>query len=165
VAEGFVPFALYLRAVPKQPAPAKPQTTPPQQDEPAHEGDVERSVSGLAQDVALLRAAAAEAFERRAARLLRALADDVLARELELAAPACERLVQRALAELRELEPLGLRMAPSEADRFRGALPVAADATLAPGDAVVELRDGALESPLRFRLAAVLARALDEDGA
>ncbi len=110
-------------------------------------------------DLALLHLAAAEALERRAAALLEGLARDVLARELQLAPVDLHALVATALAAFRDEMPFAFAISPEDADRFEGPLPVRTDPSLRAGDLVVEVRDGALESPLRFRLATVVRRA------
>ncbi len=105
-----------------------------------------------------MRLAAREAFERNTARLLAALADDVLARELRLADCDLAALAARVLAAAGAAEPVVLVVGePGAAQLADIGLPIRCDAALGPGDLILEVRDGALESPLTFRLAGALA--------
>jgi hypothetical protein len=100
----------------------------------------------------LFRARLADAFDATAARLLRDLAADVLARELLLRPCDLGALVARALAGTP-----AARLRVAEADAAVAApLSVVVDAALAPGDAIVELAGGALDLRLGVRLANVL---------
>jgi flagellar biosynthesis/type III secretory pathway protein FliH len=115
--------------------------------------------AAIVQELALLRLAAGEAFERGTAQLLRAFAQDVLARELCSSPADVQALAARLLAGSAAYEPVELVLSPDDAARVRVPLPVRADPELAPGDLIVRVRDGALESHLTFRLTAALARA------
>ncbi len=106
----------------------------------------------IAQELALMRLAALEAFERASADLLRQLAHDVLARELAIAPADLCALAARALATFAELEPVAIVVAPSDACAFDTSLPVRCDATLDAGDLVIEVREGALESRFAARV-------------
>jgi hypothetical protein len=154
----FVPFAVLLRAGASGSSSAhEPDARPaasPRVPEPAAPDD-----GDFAGDLALLRAAAMEAFERASARLLRGLAEHVLARELALAPCDTDALVRRFLAEVAAYEPLALVLSPADAGRVRAPLPVRVDAALSAGDAIVEVRDGAFEWRLSFRLQSLLAAA------
>jgi len=166
--ERFVPFAVLLRpggatlpagsARPVAPATAAvaPATPPPAESTP------ERPLDALAGDLALVRAAAHEAFERASARLLRGLADEVLGRELALAPCDTAALVRRFLAELSAYEPLALAISAADAGRVRIPLPVRIEPNLRAGDAIVEVRDGTFESQLALRLESVVAAAWRE---
>lgn len=114
-------------------------------------------------ELALMRLAAREAFERAGRTLLALLASDVLGRELALAPVDVEALVARTLATFSDLEPVRLALSETDAARIdatrvAAALPVRADAALDAGDFVIEVRDGALESYRPLRVQAVLAR-------
>lgn len=123
-------------------------------------GDERADVVEAVRDARLFRARLADAFDAAAARLLRDLASDVLARELLLAPCDLTELVRRAA----ERAPVVcVRVAACDvacvagALRSRGAdVPVAEDSTLAAGDVVVELAGGALDARLGVRLATVL---------
>jgi len=113
-----------------------------------------------ATEFARLRVAVVEAYERSAASLLAALARDVLARELLLAPADLDALVASALASFAASEPVGLAVSASDATaRLRTSLPVRVDPALRPGDVILELKDGALESSLAFRLSSALVTA------
>ncbi|MEO7040121.1 MAG: hypothetical protein ABI186_08855 [Candidatus Elarobacter sp.] len=100
----------------------------------------------------LFRARLADAFDDAFGRLLRELATEVLARELRIApcdlVVLIERVAQRAPF-------VRLRVAAADAAHAYG-LPAVADPALDPGDAVLELADGALDLRLGVRLAGVL---------
>lgn len=110
---------------------------------------------GLAQtlrELRLFRARVLDAFDDAAARMLRELGSDVLARELRLA--PCD--LAAIVARIRMRVPaLRVRVASVDVPAFAD-IPVVADAALAPGDAVVEVAGGALDARLGVRLAAVL---------
>ena len=111
----------------------------------------------IAQDLALMRLAALEAFERAIADLLSRLAHDVLCRELAIAPVDVCALAARALATFAELEPVALVVAPCDADVFETPLAVRCDASLDAGDLVIEVGDGALESRFALRVRACVA--------
>lgn len=110
-------------------------------------------------DARLFRARLGDAFDDAAARLLRELASEVLARELRLAPCDLVELVRR----VRERAPVvRVRVAACDVARVAGAplardgVAVLDDSALAGGDAVVELAGGALDARLGVRLAMVL---------
>ena len=107
-------------------------------------------------ELALLRVAAADALRAAMRRALDAFAHDVLARELELAPADVAALAERALVSFAAYEPIGIVACPADAARIAAALPVRADAALAPGDVIVEVRDGAIESTFDLRRDAAL---------
>jgi flagellar biosynthesis/type III secretory pathway protein FliH len=112
-------------------------------------------------DARLFRARLADAFDEAAARLLRELASDVLARELRLAPCDLAELVRRAC----ERAPVvRVRVASCDVARVRAGAPrlrgeevqVVEDFALAGGDVVIEVAGGALDARLGVRLATVL---------
>ncbi|HEV2741173.1 MAG TPA: hypothetical protein VGU66_21620 [Candidatus Elarobacter sp.] len=118
------------------------------------DGDVAAAV----REARLFRARLADAFDDAAARLMRDLAADVLARELRLAPCDLTAIVQR----IAERAPV-VRVRVAACDVARGVrLPRGCDAAivedpaLARGDAIVELAGGALDARLGVRLALVL---------
>jgi hypothetical protein len=113
----------------------------------------------IVRELVLMRLAALEAYERARSRLLESLARDVLARELELAPADIAALAKRALEAFAEHEPLTLVLAPQDAGRVAAALPVRVDSALEPGDLVVEVRDGEIESRFLFRARGALEAA------
>jgi hypothetical protein len=116
----------------------------------------------IAQELALMRIAALESFERASSDLLGRLARDVLARELALAPVDLCALAARALAAFADHEPIALVVAPSDVAGFATTLPVRADTTLEPGDLIVEIRDGAFESRFALRVADTIATTASE---
>lgn len=131
-------------------------------DEPARGGGPPGpsgwAAAPVVEELARMRLAAREAFERGTVRLLAALADDVLARELRLADCDLAALAARVLAAAGAAEPVVLVVGESAAVQLAEVgLPVRRDAALGPGDLIVEVRDGSLESPFAFRLAGALA--------
>ena len=155
MAERFVPLAAFVRAAPSPVASAAPPVSQP----PASRGAVDYAQAGVVHELTLLTLAAREAFARAAARLLRELANDVLARELLLAPADVAALVGRAVAAFAEHAPVGIAVSGFDADRVRAPLPVRVDPRLGAGDLVVDVRDGAFESSFTFRLEDALERA------
>jgi flagellar assembly protein FliH len=113
------------------------------------EGDLVRSVC-------LFHARIREALEDAVDRLLLDVASEVLARELQLAPVAIERIVDAALQRYVSEAPVRVRVHPNDVQALNCGVPVVGDDSLAHGDAVVELRDGLLDATLGVRLDAVL---------
>jgi flagellar biosynthesis/type III secretory pathway protein FliH len=110
----------------------------------------------LSTRIALARLAAIEAYERAGRRLLEALAHDVLARELQLSRADLNELIRRALEAFAADEPVAIRVAPGDAKKLECAVPVRTDSALAPGDLILEVRDGVIDARLAVRLQAAL---------
>jgi hypothetical protein len=125
----------------------------------------------LARDVRIFRAQLADALDAECDRLMRELAYAVLGRELQLAPADLAAIVARILAEHPHAQALRVRVAPSDVHALdacaddatiTSSLPVVAfpaivaDASLAPGDAMVELSCGSIDARLGVRLAALL---------
>jgi len=113
----------------------------------------------LVHELALMRLAAMEAYERAVASLLRSLADEVLARELLLEPADVDALVRRVLATFAVRDPVELRVAAADAARVQAGTPVRVDPSLGRGDLTVVVRGGALESRFVQRFEDALARA------
>ncbi len=111
----------------------------------------------IVQELALMRLAALEAFERATADLLASLAQDVLARELAIAPADLGALAARALAQFAEHEPIAIVVAPGDAAAFETPLPVRVDASLDAGDLAIDVRDGHFESRFALRLREAVA--------
>lgn len=126
----------------------------------AVEGDADEA--DAIRDLALMRLAAREAYERLTVTLLETLARDVLARELALEPVAIDALVRAVLADAATNEPVAIAVARADVDRVRADIPVRVDDALAPGDLVVEVREGAFSSTFAFRLEGALARVADD---
>jgi hypothetical protein len=160
VDESFVPLATFVRGTSIAPPPRALDPLPSVANVVA-----DFAHADLAQELALMRLAAIEAFERSTTRLLRALAEDVLARELAIAPVDVAALVTRVLARYTEHEPVEIVVCPRDAERVRVPLPLRVDAELVSGDLVVVVRDGAFESHFAFRLDAALERIAQRGGA
>lgn len=106
----------------------------------------------------LFHARVEDLVERRSAQLLEEIAEIVLARELQLAPPAIEQIVRRALLRLAAEEPVRVRVnaADLEAAAYLG-IPAVADARLLRGDAILDVRDGEIDLSLTSRLQSVFA--------
>lgn len=164
--ERFIPLVAFVRGsnavagtVPEAAA-AAPEAMATGLPLPADPRDsAEFAYAPVVRELTLMRLAAHEAFERSKGSLLAALAEHVLGRELALAPAELKVLVARVLEASRELEPVSLALCAVDAERIRTPLRTRIDPSLRPGDFIVEVRDGALESPLRFRLRAALERA------
>jgi hypothetical protein len=157
----FTPFADLLRggAHEAAAAAAPARAAAPGGDAPAADLPV---AATLRQELARIRFAALDGFERAARRLLAELASEVLARELLLAPADTAALVRRLCAQFAAFEPLGLVLSPPDAERVRLGLPVRVDAALRPGDVILEVREGAFESHAAFRTEGAVARARSE---
>ena len=116
----------------------------------------------LARDVRLFRARLGDAFDAACDALLREFGYAVLGRELMLAPPDLAAIAARILAEHPEAKPLRLRVAPSDVAglaRCADVLPpIASDAELAPGDAILEFAGGQVDAHLGIRLAALFEK-------
>jgi flagellar biosynthesis/type III secretory pathway protein FliH len=152
VAEGFVSLAAQLRAagLPREHEIAAATAAPSATDSALERAPFE--CERIVEDLALLRLAALEAFERARGRMLEVLAREVLARELMLAPADLDALAARALHEFAESEPLALVVAPADAARVSSPLPVRIDPTLVAGDLVIAVRDGEIDARFALRL-------------
>jgi flagellar biosynthesis/type III secretory pathway protein FliH len=157
VAERFVSFTELFRSpepriadegVVREPVVTAASPEPPRIDD---------GFDALMRDVRLFRAHLIEALEDATASVVREIAASVLARELALAPADLERIVDSTLAEYLADEPLAIRVNPAEASKLteRG-IPIVADETLRPGDAVLQLRSGSVNRSLGVRLERVL---------
>lgn len=150
-AADFVSLADLLRAPRTDAADAAPAAVAaPRAD--AVELPASPEIADAVRDAKRFRARLADAFDDAAARLLRDLAGDVLARELRLAPCELSALVARAQARAPVVR---VRVAPEDGGRLPG-VPTVVDDALRAGDAIVELAGGALDARLGVRLAAVL---------
>jgi flagellar biosynthesis/type III secretory pathway protein FliH len=89
---------------------------------------------------------------------LRAIADDVLARELRLEPVAIARVVAAALERAADEHAVAIRVHPGD---HEAVVPLGfttiADAGLAAGDCRIVLRSGTIDASLPLRLETVLA--------
>ena len=103
-------------------------------------------------------AAMSDALDAAVPLLLRAIANDVLGRELRLEPADMTRIVASALDRTAGEHAVAIRVHPSD----RGAvaslgITTIADAAITAGDCRIELRSGTIESSLQLRLETVLA--------
>lgn len=103
-------------------------------------------------------AALADALDARLDDLLRDLASDVLARELQLAPAAIAAIIRRLIVERTVLGPVRVLVASEDADVVC-ALPVEIDPALRAGDAVLVCEHGSIDARLGVRLADILEHA------
>jgi hypothetical protein len=102
-------------------------------------------------EIALARVAVFEAYDRAGARLVDALAREVLARELALAPVDIEALARRVLLAFADDEPVALVVSPTEAPAMKAEIPVRVDPSLRAGDLVVVVRDGVIDARFALR--------------
>lgn len=115
--------------------------------------------AALLEELSLARLAALETYDRAVPHLLKALARGVFGRELALAPADLATLAAEMRAHFAREEPVALVIAPSETPP-PCSLPVRRDATLRPGDVLLEVRDGEIDARFRLRLAGAIAHAL-----
>ena len=152
----FITLADLLRPPPLEPVPASETRAQPILPDAPRESD--DSSYGAVSDARLFRAALAEALAHSAASLVRELASDVLARELNFAPCDMDALVARLLSDHRSASPLRVRISPH--DRLStNEFPVFIDDSLQPGDAILECANGTIDARLGVRLADVIERA------
>ena len=152
----FITLADLLRPPPLEPdAVLELKSAPILPDAPRESDDA--SYVQAVSDARLFRAALADALAHAAASLIRELASDVLARELNLAPCAMDALVARLLSDHFSASPLRVRISPH--DRLAtNEFPVVIDDSLQPGDAILECANGAIDARLGVRLADVIER-------
>ena len=157
--EEFVPLDEFFRRSPPEVSPSGP--TQSQRPSPADEAAAEPARCGFADALAAarrFRAALADALEAATGELLRDIACDVLARELELAPADVTAIAATALERYAADCPVSLRAHPDETAALATfGVAVIADPTLRRGDVALDLRDGTIDASLGARLDCVLA--------
>jgi flagellar biosynthesis/type III secretory pathway protein FliH len=104
------------------------------------------------------RAALDDALEATVQQLLRAIAGEVLARELRLAGPDLAAIVSTALDRLGNQSAPFVRAHPADCAYLEGlGLALVADDSMKAGDIRIELQSGTIDLRLDARLDAVLA--------
>ena len=112
----------------------------------------------LAGEIARLRGALREAFERSLTQLLVDVAGSVLARELSIAPVDVRALADEAYAQFLAEEPLLVRACPEDVAVLQGfPVAVCADSSLRRGDIALDLRNGRATLALGLRLGSALA--------
>ncbi len=158
MSDGFVPLAAFLRPLPPP---------PPETFDVAMANDVAQdgAFDDLAQEYAAVfsairrfRAGIADAIDASVQRVLEHVAENVVARELQIAPPEIGAIVAKARERIDGERVLSVRVHPTQRDALATLqLETHEDARLVPGDIVVELRSGTIDLRLRTRLAMALA--------
>ncbi len=156
VDDTFVALADLMRPAP----PVVADVAPAPNEAEALPARAPRDEEAIARDVRVFRAQLLDAFEASHDALLREFAYAVLGRELILGACDVAAIAQRIIAEHPAARPLRLRVAHDDtyalAAHAEVLPPFVADATLAPGDVIVEFADEHVDGRLGVRLRAVL---------
>jgi flagellar biosynthesis/type III secretory pathway protein FliH len=122
-----------------------------------HEAAEERSA--LLSEIRRFRAGVADAFEYEVETLLRDVAADVLARELQLAPADVAAIVARTRSRCARERIVAVHVHPEDVGALANLdIDVLSDAALRRGDVVIELQSGTVDLSLGVRLDAVLAR-------
>jgi flagellar biosynthesis/type III secretory pathway protein FliH len=151
----FVPLALALGS-PTESTLAEPPASLPEPRAPVH---IEADTAALAGEIRRFRAAVADAFEYEVEALLRDVAADVLARELQLAPADLAQIVKRARSRFERERIVAVRAHPDDGGALAGFdLDVISDPALRRGDVAIDLRSGTIDLSLGLRLDAVLSR-------
>ena len=153
-ADGFVALDAWFACRSADPAapPSVPATPPACENESSGDAAAARALAESARWYARLN----DALDAACARLIREVAAGVLARELQLAPCEIAAIVANVRAQMLG-EPLCMRLHPEDAARWHDAsLPCRRDSTLAPGDALIELREGSIDARFGVRLQRVL---------
>lgn len=153
VPKEFRSLAEILRGI--EPAPDRPIET--QQAAQSAENVVESHAEpaadfeALVRDVRLFRAHIAEAVDACVERLVHAIAQTVLARELELAPCDIDAIVDSCLAMVNGARDLRIVVHPEDAALVRTAS-TESDPVLERGDCIVRLDSGSIHATLQLRL-------------
>ncbi|MFN2461985.1 MAG: FliH/SctL family protein [Candidatus Velthaea sp.] len=147
----FIPLGEWLRP----PEPTRPLAAEEPCALPPSAAAAPRDIANAVRDARVFRAALADAFDGMLERVLRDVGTAVLARELQLAPVDIEALVRTLVRERCTEAPVRVRVAPADA-AIRCGIPVVVDATLEPGDAILEVAHGTIDARLGVRLADVL---------
>jgi flagellar biosynthesis/type III secretory pathway protein FliH len=151
MSETFVPLEVFLK--PSPPAP-QPQASAAPATEPLVPEELEATMRAARR----FRAALSDALDAALASLLRAIADEVLARELQLEPAAIRLIVASVLDRAAGEHVVAIRVHPSDHDAVASlGVRTIADRALTSGDCRIELRSGTIESSLLVRLETVLA--------
>ncbi len=138
-----------------------PRESAPREAEPVPEPDsapAPRASRELVRAERLFRAALADALEVEVARLLTAIARDVLARELELKPADVAALASAALERHADAGIVRVRAHPDDVDALaRAGVAAVADECVRRNGVLVEVRSGTIDVSVETRLDALLA--------
>lgn len=159
MSDGFVPLAAFLRPLP----PAPPQAFDDGVFEDdiadgAQPADLAAEYGSLFAAIRRFRAGISDALDAAVQQLLEEIAENVVARELELAPAAIAAIVAKARERVSAERIIAVRVHPAQRDALTMmTVETREDDRLEPGDVVLELRSGTIDLRLRTRLAIALA--------
>lgn len=157
MSDEFVPLTTYLR--PAAAAPALEVSTARDNDQ-SDASCVQTESDHAIRTARLFRAALADALDVALQRLLRTIARDVLARELQLDRADLAGIVANALDRQAGERVLSIRAHPADLAALASiGLERIADDTLTPGDILIALHSGTIDLSLNARLEAAIAAA------
>lgn len=155
----FVPLAVYLQSAVTAPKPSgAPQTvrlarTQHAVDPPVVTAEHAETIAAARR----FRAALADAVDAAVAKLLDAIARDVLARELQLLPVDIDSLVRVAMERCGAENAVAIRVHPDDLEAIADwEAMLRADGSLQRGDVIIELRSGTLDLRMNSRLEAAL---------
>jgi flagellar biosynthesis/type III secretory pathway protein FliH len=154
MSDEFVPLATYLR-----PAAALPvlEASPARDNETSDVPGVRTETDDAIRAARLFRAALADALDVAVQRLVRTIARDVLARELELNRVDIAGIVTNALDRQAGEQVISIRAHPLDLAALASiGLKRVADDALAPGDILMVLHSGTIDLSLSARLEAAI---------
>lgn len=157
MSENFVPLAAYLRP----PPPAPPEAFDVQILDEGIAGfappdAVATEYASVFSSIRRFRAGIADALDAAVQRLLEQIAENVVARELQVASPDIAAIVAKARERAAE-RIVAVRVHPAQREALATLdLEVHEDGRLQPGDVVIELRSGTIDLRLRTRMAIAL---------
>jgi flagellar biosynthesis/type III secretory pathway protein FliH len=154
----FVPLATYLRPVAAGPI---LEVSTARDDETSDAPCLPTESDHAVRAARLFRAALADVLDVAVQRLVRAIARDVLARDLLLDRADLAGIVANALDRQTGERALSIRAHPTDLAALASiGLERIADDTLAPGDILIVLRSGTIDLTLNARLEAAIAAAV-----
>ncbi len=152
--EKFLSLAQWL--IPHEVAEAPPEQVASTLDESQANVTYPFDVEKLLGEARRFRAALSAAVDESRVFLLREIATEVVARELELRDVDVRAVVARACERYEIEAPIAVRVHPADAAVVRLAYPAIEDSELRRGDAIVEIATGTIDARLGVRLDRVL---------
>jgi flagellar biosynthesis/type III secretory pathway protein FliH len=158
MSENFVPLAAFLRPPPPPPPEALEVQTPDEGiDGVARSDDIAAEYASIFSAIRRFRAGVADALDAAVQRLLEQIAENVVARELQIAPPNIAAIVAKSRECAAAERVLAVRVHPAQRAALATLdLEVHEDERLQLGDVVVELRSGTIDLRLRTRIAMAL---------
>jgi|HubBroStandDraft_5_1064220.scaffolds.fasta_scaffold75557_2 flagellar biosynthesis/type III secretory pathway protein FliH len=157
MSESFIPLAAFLRPPPgPMPILERLAEVSSAGDEPTDEIAQEYALAFSA--IRRFRAGIADALDAAIQRLLLHIGESVVARELQIAPPDLAAIVAKARERAVAERAVAVRVHPTQRHLLAAlSVEIHEDDRLAPGDVVLELRNGTIDLRLRTRLAMALA--------